>query len=141
MSLVIEQLIADGVIKNPLLVDAFRTIKRQDFVRPDDKSEAEANAPLPIGCGQTISQPFTVAMMLEWLNPQPGERMLDIGSGSGWQTALLAQVASRKEGGLVVAIERVPELKEFGEQNIAKYNFISSNTVKCVLCHCGFCYS
>ena len=140
MSLVVEQLIADKVIKNELLVEAFRAINRQDFVRPEDKFEAEANAPLPIGCGQTISQPFTVAMMLEWLNPQPGERVLDVGSGSGWQTALLAQVVSRKPGGLVVAIERVPELKEFGEKNVSKYNYISSGVVQCVLSDGGFGY-
>ena len=140
MSLVVEQLIADKVIKNELLVEAFRAINRQDFVRPEDKFEAEANAPLSIGCGQTISQPFTVAMMLEWLDPQPGERVLDVGSGSGWQTALLAQVVSRKPGGQVVAIERVPELKEFGEKNVAKYNYVSSGLARCVLGDGGFGY-
>lgn len=141
MSLVVEQLIADKVIKNPLLVEAFRAINRQDFVRPEDKFEAEANAPLPIGSGQTISQPFTVAMMLEWLDPKPGERVLDIGSGSGWQTALLAHVVGRKPGGQVVAIERVAELKEFGEKNVAKYNYVSSGVARCVLGDGGFGYA
>ena len=140
MSLVIEQLIADRVIKNPLLVEAFRGIKRQDFVRAEDKYEAEANAPIPIGSGQTISQPFTVAMMLEWLDPRPSDRVLDIGSGSGWQSALLAHVVGHSDGGLVVAIERIAELKTFGEQNIAKYNYISSGIVKCFLGDGGFGY-
>lgn len=140
MSLVVEQLIADKVIKNPLLVEAFRAINRQDFVRPEDTFEAEANAPLPIGFGQTISQPFTVAMMLEWLNPEPGNRVLDIGFGSGWQSALLAHVVGRQPDGLIVAIERVPELKEFGECNIAKYNFIKSGVVRCILGDGGFGY-
>jgi len=74
--------------------------------------------PLPIGFGQTISQPTTVACMLEWLAPEPGDKVLDVGSGSGWTTALLSELVGRK--GKVYAVERIPELVTFGEENCAR---------------------
>ena len=80
------------------------------------------NEPLPIGHGQTISQPLTVAFMLELLQPEEGNKILDIGSGSGWQSALLAEIVGEK--GKVYAMEVVPELKEYGEKNVSKYNFV-----------------
>lgn len=89
---------------------------------------------LPIGSGQTISQPFTVAFMLEKLQPKPGNKILDIGSGSGWTTALLAYIVGKQ--GKVVALEIIPELKEFGERNVAKYNFIKKG-VATLLCQNG----
>lgn len=74
-----------------------------------------------IGYGQTISQPATVAFMLELLQPQVGEKILDIGAGSGWQTALLAQIVG--QAGQVIAVERVPELAGFAQRNLAKYHY------------------
>lgn len=68
--------------------------------------------------------------MLEQLQPQPGDKILDIGSGSGWTSALLAEIIGLK--GKVVSLEIIPELKEFGEKNIAKYNFIKKGIVECV---------
>lgn len=85
------------------------------------KSEADINAPLPIGYGQTISQPLTVAFMLELLEPREGDKILDVGSGSGWQEAMLAEIAGEK--GKVYAVERIPELKTLGENNAKKYHF------------------
>ncbi|MDP2934232.1 MAG: protein-L-isoaspartate O-methyltransferase, partial [bacterium] len=87
MEELIKQLIKDGYLKTPLIIGAFEKIKREDFVPDDLKGEADINAPLPIGYGQTISQPLTVAFMLELLQPKPDDKILDIGSGSGWQTA------------------------------------------------------
>jgi len=143
-----NQLIEQKYLKSPLIINAFKKIKRADFV-PDEiireKGEdfvAQYNAPLSIGYGQTISQPLTVAFMLELLQPKKGDKILDIGSGSGWQTAMLAYcvqgqslddspfnkdchqrtVPSDPEG-FVYAIERIPELKEFGQNNVEKYNF------------------
>lgn len=122
MSKLIDQLIAEEHLKTPALIDAFRKIKRADFVLEEDRETAdEYNAPLDIGYGQTISQPLTVAFMLELLQPKKGHKVLDIGSGSGWQTALLCQVVG--ESGFVHAIETILELKNFGESNAAKYNF------------------
>jgi len=132
MEELINQLIKQGYFKTPLIIEAFRKIKREDFVLEDLKSEADINAPLPIGYGQTISQPLTVAFMLELLQPQPGDKILDIGSGSAWQTALLAYCVSRPPAGKgkVFAIERIPELVEFGKKNVAKYNFVEKGIVE-----------
>lgn len=91
---------------------------------PEDMKElAELNEALLIGKGQTISQPLVVAFMLEQLNPLPKDKILDIGSGSGWTTALLAEIVGSE--GKVIALEVVPELKEFGEKNAAKYGGIT----------------
>ena len=128
MKELIEKLIKEGYLRTPLIIEAFKTIEREDFVPESLKSEADINAPLPIGCGQTISQPLTVAFMLELLQPRPGERILDIGAGSGWQTALLAHCVGEK--GKVFAVERIPELATFGRENVAEYNFLKKGIVK-----------
>jgi len=124
MSQLIEQLIKAGHLKTPRIISAFRKIKRKDFVLAETKDEVEGNYPLPIGFGQTISQPFTVAFMFELCQPKEGDRVLDIGSGSGWTTALFAEIVG--ESGKVYGIELIPQLKEFGETNVKKYNFVSS---------------
>lgn len=80
---------------------------------------ADVDAAVPIGFGQTISQPSTVAQMLLWLEPLAGQTILDVGSGSGWTTALLAYLVGRK--GSVYAVERIPKLKTFGEKNCQTY--------------------
>ena len=87
-----------------------------------------ANEPLPIGFGQTISQPWTVAFMLEKLQPAAGQKVLDIGSGSGWQTAFLAQIVG--ERGKVIGLELIPELARQSAKNIARYGFIGRRTVE-----------
>ena len=117
----VESLIKERWLKTPIIIDAFRKIKRIDFLKKETKNLAEINEALPIGYGQTISQPLTVAFMMENLQPRAGQKILDIGSGSGWTTALLAQIAGNK--GKVIAVEIVSELKEFGEKNVSKYNF------------------
>ena len=128
MEELINNLIKQGYLKTPLVIEAFRKIKREDFVLEEYKNEAAINTPLPIGYGQTISQPLTVAFMLELLQPQPGEKILDIGSGSGWQTALLAYCVKPK--GKIFALEIIPELMEFGKENVAKYNFLEQGVVE-----------
>jgi len=139
----IDSLIAQGWLKTPRLVEAFLEIKRVDFLPEDMKNLAELNEALPIGFGQTISQPLVVAFMLEKLQPEPGDKILDIGSGSGWTTALLAEVVSQQGGnkklniknqkGKVISIEIIPELVEFGKRNVAKYNFIEKGIVQFIL--------
>jgi len=118
----INHLIETGYLKTPSIIEAFKKIDRADFVPENLKNDAYLNVPLPIGFGQTISQPLTVAFMFELLQPNLGDKVLDIGSGSGWTTALLAEIVGDK--GKVYAIERIPELCEFGKNNVAKYNFI-----------------
>ena len=117
----------EHVCKTPKINRAFKKIKREDFLLPEDKSKAKINAALPIGHGQTISQPATVAFMLELLQPKAGDKILDVGSGSGWTTALLAEIVGKR--GKIYGIERILELKNFGEQNISKYNFIKKGRV------------
>ncbi|MDD4625215.1 MAG: protein-L-isoaspartate O-methyltransferase [Candidatus Pacebacteria bacterium] len=134
----IKKLIEEGYLKTPIIIEAFREIKRSDFLPENirkmgegEYSLAEADEALPIGFGQTISQPAVVAFMLELLSPKPGEKILDIGSGSGWTTALLSYIVSRKnEGGKVIAFELVPELAEKGNANVSKYNFIEKGVAK-----------
>lgn len=116
----VEHLIESGVLKTPTLIDAFYAIDRADFVRPESYHEAYGDYPLPIGGDGTISQPSTVAFMLELLAPKVGDTILDVGSGSGWTTALLAHVVGVK--GRVWGVEIVPELVQFGTANLAKYD-------------------
>lgn len=118
----IDNLITRGYLKTPEIIEAFRKIDRADFVPERLREDAYIDAPLPIGYGQTISQPSTVAFMLELLQPKAGDKILDIGSGSGWVTAIFSHIVGKE--GKVFAVERIPELAEFGEKNVSKYNFI-----------------
>jgi len=120
----IDNLINEGWLKTPRIIEAFRKIKRIDFLPKGMEDLAELNEALPIGYGQTISQPLVVAFMLEQLEPKEGEKILDIGSGSGWTSALLGEVVGPE--GKVIAIDTIPELVEFGRKNVAKYDFIKS---------------
>lgn len=131
MNELIESLTEQGYLKTSLIIKAFKKIKRQDFVPERLKKEAEINTPLPIGYRQTISQPLTVAFMLELLQPKQGDKILDIGSGSGWQTALLSFIVGKK--GKIFAIERIPELIDFAKENFKKYNFIQDKIVEFIL--------
>ena len=127
----IDSLIEEGWLKTKRIIEAFRTIKRVDFLPEDIKDLAELNEALPIGQGQTISQPLVVAFMLEQLQPQAGNKILDIGAGSGWTGALLGEIVGKK--GRVIALEVIPGLKEFGENNVTKYNFIKEGRVRFIL--------
>jgi protein-L-isoaspartate(D-aspartate) O-methyltransferase len=100
---------------------AFRSVDRADFLRARDRSNAGVDAPIAIGGGQTNSQPRTVFAMLELLDVRAGQRVLDVGSGSGWTTALLAQLVG--PSGTVIGVELEPELVAFGGENLAKYDF------------------
>jgi len=116
----IDSLIKEGWLKTPEIIGAFIKVKRGDFLPEDIKNLDELNEALPIGFGQTISQPLTVAFMLELLQPKPGDKILDVGFGSGWTTALLSNIVGKN--GRVIAIEIVPELEKIGEKNAEKYN-------------------
>ncbi len=131
MERLIKELVKDGYLKSPGIIEAFEKIKRADFVPESEREMAYYNIPLPIGRGQTISQPLTVAFMLELLQPKKGEKILDIGAGSGWQTALLSYLVG--DEGKVVAIERIPELKEMAEKNVGRYGFLEKGVTKIVL--------
>lgn len=129
--ILIQKLIEDGYLKTPAIIEAFKAIDRKDFVPMERQNEAYANYPLPIGFNQTISQPLTVAFMLELLDVKPGEKILEIGAGSGWQTALLSFLAG--DNGKVIALEIIPELKTMADVNVAKYDFIEKGIVSIFL--------
>lgn len=96
---------------------AFAAQPREDFLPPGLRGRAAYDGPLPLAAGQTNSQPRTVEAMLRLLDPQPGQRVLDVGAGSGWTTALLACLVGPT--GEVVGVELEPELVEFGAANLA----------------------
>jgi protein-L-isoaspartate(D-aspartate) O-methyltransferase len=121
MDRLVDGMISSGMLKGPLLIDAFRTIDRKYFVPDEYADEAYADMPLPIGNYQTISQPSTVAFMLEHLDPKDGNTVLDIGSGSGWTTALLCYMVGNN--GSVIGPERVDALVDQGRENLAKFRF------------------
>ncbi len=118
------RLIGQKIIVKPEIAWAFKKIDRADFLPPEVKSGAEIDQPLAIGFGQTNSQPSTVAFMLEKLAPEAGEKILDVGCGSGWTTALLAEIVGRQ--GRVCGLEIIPELKKQAEKNVGRYGFIKS---------------
>lgn len=121
MDSLVSYLVSTGALRTPEIIQSFQAIDRADFVLEKYRSMAYEDIPLPIGEGQTISQPTTVAFMLELLQPKKGEKVLDIGSGSGWTTALLAEIVGRK--GRVYGVEIIPQLVAFGKKNIKKYVF------------------
>lgn len=92
-------------VRDPRVLEAIRTVPREAFVPEERRAEAWENVPLPIGAGQTISQPLVVARMLDLLELRGDERVLDVGTGSGYHAALLARL-----GGHVWSVERHPEL-------------------------------
>lgn len=100
------------------IIAAFHAIPRVAFLPRGMRQFANFDEPLPIGYGQTNSQPSTVRHMLEWLDPQPGSSVLDLGSGSGWTSALLGWLVGPK--GHVHAVEIIPELLTLGWQNCQK---------------------
>ena len=107
---------------------AFSMVPRSEFLPPDQRKYADLDVPLPIGFAVTNSQPTTVRDMLRLLAVQPGDSILDVGSGSGWTTALLSHLTG--PDGKVTAVERIPELVERsrkalgGLENVSLYSAV-----------------
>jgi protein-L-isoaspartate(D-aspartate) O-methyltransferase len=117
----VNYLVGRGILKNLNIIRAFSKIDRKDFVAEEAEIFAYDDSALSIGYGQTISQPSTVAFMMEMLRPNEGDKVLDIGYGSGWTAAILASIVG--DEGKVFAFEIIPIIKRFGEQNVNKYKF------------------
>jgi len=101
-------------IDDPAVLRAMRTVAREAFLPKSLKACAYDDCPLPLMQGQTISQPYIVAAMTQMLQLRPGTRALEIGSGSGYQAAVLAQIAAE-----VHSVERIPELAEVARTNLS----------------------
>ena len=119
-----EQLIPRGIV-SAVVLDAMRSIPRHMFIPENLQNCAYSDAPIPIGSGQTISQPFIVAYMTEQLDPVPGMRILEIGTGSGYQSAILHYLGCE-----VFTIELLDELSDNAKKNFSALGFGSIRT-KC----------
>jgi protein-L-isoaspartate(D-aspartate) O-methyltransferase len=103
-------------IKDERILKAMELTKRELFVRKEMIEDSYGNFPLPIGQRQTISQPYTVAFMTYLLDIWPGNKILEIGAGSGYNCAVMSLLAGKK--GKIYSLELIPELCEFAKQNI-----------------------
>ena len=106
--------IQDRGVKDPAVLDAIRKVSRHKLLPVDSIAEAYGDYPLPIGYGQTISQPYIVALMTELVQPKPEHRVLEIGTGSGYQSAILAEIVSE-----VYTIEIIDPLLEEAERRLS----------------------
>jgi len=111
-----------GVLHSSEIKHALEKIDRIKFISKDLYKFAYEDIALPTIAGQTISQPYTVVFMLELLVLKEGDKVMDVGFGSGWQTALLAEIVGRQ--GKVYALERLMEVYSFGLKNLSKYKYL-----------------
>jgi protein-L-isoaspartate(D-aspartate) O-methyltransferase len=116
-------------IKDEKVLGAFSEIPRHLFVPKEMFNESYHNVALPIGYGQTISQPYTIAVMLEALELKPGDKVLEVGTGSGYNAALIGHIIGRK--GKLFTTEIVPELAEESKKKLSNLNI---KNVKVVVC-------
>ncbi|WOF16588.1 protein-L-isoaspartate(D-aspartate) O-methyltransferase [Methanoplanus sp. FWC-SCC4] len=124
-AMVENQIIRRG-ISDQNVISAMLSVPRHLFVPPGERSYAYVDSPLPIGHGATISQPFIVGLMTELLELTPRDRVLEIGTGSGYQAALLAEISSE-----VISLERVPELAAFAEKNLENLKIKNVRIIVC----------
>lgn len=117
--IMVEQTIEARGISDPNVLQAMKTVPRHEFVPEDYLKFAYRDDPLPIGYGQTISQPYIVAWMTELLELEKGDKVLEIGTGSGYQAAVLAEL----EGVEVYTIEIIPELAEIAKNRLARLGY------------------
>lgn len=116
--LMVSQQIENRGITNRAVLDAMRTVPRHLFVTDEFLSEAYCDYPLPIGLQQTISQPYIVALMTECLQLEAHHKVLEIGTGCGYQTAVLAEIVDK-----IYTIEIVPELAQRAKENLQRLHY------------------
>lgn len=117
LEMLVEIMKNNGFLTDKKIENAIRETPRHKFVLDPQIKEAYEDTPIPIMDGQTISQPSVVARMTEWLDLKDGQKVLEIGSGSGWQSAILANLVG---SGKIFTIERHSKLVEFAKKNLEK---------------------
>ena len=116
----VEQHLRLRGIRDQRVLEAMARVPRHEFILPEYRGQAYEDHPLPIGEGQTVSQPFIVALMLEALALQSSDRVLEVGTGSGYQTALLAELTQR-----VYSVERFASLAEEASSTLARRGYVN----------------
>lgn len=114
----VEEQLEGRDIRDQAVLAAFATVPREEFVEPEERDLAYADLPLRIGFGQTISQPYMVAIICQTAGVRPGDRVLDVGTGSGYQAAILAEL-----GAEVHSIERIAALAETARTNLERAGY------------------
>ncbi len=128
----VKRLIEEGFLSDEKVIEAMKKVPREEFVPENLKSSAYADSPLPIGYGQTISAPHMVAMMCECLELKVGDKVLEVGAGSGYHAAVIAEIVAPENvenPGHVYTIEIVKELADFARKNLEKTSYIKRVTV------------
>ena len=115
----IDHMKNSGVLRSKRIEKALKEVPRHEFIPKKQEMFAYDDAPVPIGHGQTISQPTTVVMMTEALEVRKGQKILEIGSGSGWQAAILSKLVG--DTGKIYTIERIPELVKMARKNLKRF--------------------
>ncbi|HEU0088571.1 MAG TPA: protein-L-isoaspartate(D-aspartate) O-methyltransferase [Pseudonocardiaceae bacterium] len=119
----VDTQIAAAGVRDPRVLDAMRTVPRHEFVPSEQMDRAYEDRALPIGAGQTISQPYIVALMTELLDVQPGDVVLEIGTGSGYQAAVAAELTDR-----VYTVEIIPELARRAAETLNRLGYTRVQT-------------
>lgn len=114
----VERQIEGRGISDPKILEAFRSVPREEFLAADYRDLAYGDHPLPIEAGQTISQPYIVALMIQAAEIRPGDVVLEVGAGSGYAAAVMSRIA-----GKVVAIERQHDLAEVARERIRRLGY------------------
>jgi len=122
--LMVAEQLRDRGIRDERVLEAMARVPRHEFVQPDQRDEAYEDHPLPIGEGQTISQPFVVAAMLEALALRPEDVVLEVGTGSGYETAVLAELVRK-----VYSIERIASLAERARKVLERLGYSNVTVV------------
>lgn len=130
--MVVDYLVELGYVRNPRVIKALKKVPREEFLPPRLRDYAYIDQPLPIGHGQTISAIHMVAIMTDELSPEPGDIVLEVGTGSGYQAAVLAEIVALQDSekrGHVYTIERIPELASFARENLERTGYSPYVTV------------
>ena len=130
----IDSLIKQGILRTPKVIKAMQTVARAKFLSAESQAYSATDTPLQIGCGQTISAPHMVSIMNEALELQTGQKILEVGAGSGWHAATIAEIiapkqAPRSEWGHVYTVEINSTLAESARKNIMNTGYSDRVTI------------